>query len=178
MLCHTANVAGRWWSLEGAMLEEVGGESWRLLGPRPPSPAGTLPLHGVMAGRVQGISLALAFLWQVALGLSGQICSSITHPDAELALQGTSFPRERLLEGDLWGCVRAAATQSRGKVNPESFITRMGPPESLLGSWKMLGVGLRTGAAACCLPRPAGQQPWNPPRARGTTSPGCFRLPH
>ncbi|KAK4825338.1 hypothetical protein QYF61_026857 [Mycteria americana] len=44
------------------------------------------------------------------------------------------------------------AAQGRGKVNPESFIMRMGPPESLLGSWKMLGAGLRTGAAARCLP--------------------------
>lgn len=66
--------------------------------------AETLHFHGVMAGRVQGLSLASVFFWQVALGLSGQICPSLTRPDAELALQGPLFPWERLLEGDLWVC--------------------------------------------------------------------------
>lgn len=61
----------------------------------------TLRLHGAMVGKVPGVSMALAFLWQVALDPSGQICSSITHPDAELVLQGTPFPGERVLEGDL-----------------------------------------------------------------------------
>lgn len=45
-----------------------------------------------MAGKVQGVSLALVFLWQVALDVPGQICSSITHPEAEVALQKPSFP--------------------------------------------------------------------------------------
>lgn len=43
-----------------------------------------------MAGKVQGVSLALVFLWQVALDV--QICSSITHPEAEVALQRPPFP--------------------------------------------------------------------------------------
>lgn len=105
-----------------------------------------------MAGSVQGLSLASVFFWQVVLCLSGQICPSLTCPNAELALQGPSFPRERLLEGDLWGPGRSAATQGRGKVNPESFIVRMGPLEPLLGSQKTLSVGLRAAVAAWCLP--------------------------
>ena len=116
------------------MLEEMGGKSWCPPRLRPPFPAETLPWRGAMAGRVQGISLALIFLWQVVLDLSGQACSSITHPDAELALQGTPFPRERLLERGLWGCAWSAAAQGRVKDNPESFIMRMEPLKSLPGS--------------------------------------------
>ena len=147
------------------MLEEMGGKRWCPPRPRPPFPAEnhrvtecsglegtsvghleTLPWRGAVAGRVEGLSPTLVFLWSVALDHSEQICSPITHPDAELAPRGTPFPRERLLEQGLWGCVRSPAPRDRGKDNPESFITRTGPLESLLGSRKTLGVGLRT----CC----------------------------
>lgn len=154
------------------MLEEMGGKSWCPPRPRPPFPAETLPRC-----EVQGTSLASVFLWQVAPDLSGQICSSTTPPDAELALQGSPFPRERLLEQRLWGCIWSAAAEGRVEDNPESFIMRTGPLEWAPGLTENARLGAedqRSSLLLATTPRTAAA---DPPRAWGMTSPGCFQPP-
>ncbi|KAM9616670.1 uncharacterized protein ACIBXB_020748 [Morphnus guianensis] len=159
------------------MLEEMGGKSWCPPRLRSPFPVDTLPT--VCSNGREGSRYLPGFGVFVA-GCPGSLRANLlirNHPDAELALQGSPFPRERLLEQRLWGCVWSAAARGRVKDNPESFIMRMGPLEWAPG----LTENARRGAEDRCsslllatTPRTAAA---DPPRAWGMTSPGCFQPP-